>query len=101
MNHEPPLSDAGVESENLDVLAPGVLGYAVEADGMIYIPVIVAEREGSGDVGRFLDSLSPRCAIPCVISERLLGMLDRRGWVPSQEFDENVGEEVLVYRRPA
>ena len=71
-------------------LAPGVRGFAVEQSGEVWIPVIVAEVEGSGAVGRFLDSLSPRCVIPCVFNPRLMGMLARRGWVPTFADD---GEE--------
>ena len=61
-------------------LAPGVYGYAVEADGEIWLPYIRAAREGSGAVGRFLDRLPANAAIPNVVSSRLLGMLRRRGW---------------------
>ncbi|MGC2234243.1 MAG: hypothetical protein WBA09_22270 [Candidatus Acidiferrum sp.] len=62
-------------------LALGVLGVAYEAGGLIYIPLIMAAREGSGDVGRFLDRLSARCRIISVTSARLAGMLMRRGWI--------------------
>lgn len=87
-SYEPPTvpvnSEAIIGEEGL--LAPGVRGYAVESEGKVWIPVIYAEKEGSGDVGRFLDSLSPRCAVPTVTSSRLMGMLARRGFVP--EFGE-------------
>lgn len=63
-------------------LAPGVIGCAAEINGEIIIPMIVAEKKGNGDVGRFLDSLSPRCVIQSVCSERLKGMLLRRGFQP-------------------
>jgi hypothetical protein len=61
-------------------LAPGVKGHTFVKGAVIFIPLIVAEREGSGDVGRFLDRLSARCIIMSVSSERLRGMLARRGW---------------------
>lgn len=87
MNYEPPLSEMGsscVPGEE-ELIAPGVRGYAVESKGKIGIPLIIAEKEGNGDVGRFLDSLSPRCVIPSVTSPRLMGMLARRGWIPAFE----------------
>ena len=63
-------------------LAPGVQGFAFRSkDGnLIVIPMIVAEHEGNGDVGRFLDRLSARCVIMAVTSKRLEGMLERRGY---------------------
>ena len=80
--YEPPLTDPSVLRECLlnGALAPGVTGVALASDKYIYIPSIFAEREGSGDVGRFLDSLSPRCLIVLVTSDKLRGMLVRRGW---------------------
>lgn len=75
-------------------LAQGVKGFAFEEDGLILIPLIVAEREGSGDVGRFLDRLSPRCRIVTCTSARLAGMLARRGW--KKHRDEEYGD---IWRR--
>jgi hypothetical protein len=63
-------------------LAPGVRGWAVERDGEIFIEQLKAEVEGNGDVGRFLDSLPENCVIWNVVSDRLEGMLRRRGWRP-------------------
>jgi hypothetical protein len=80
-------------------LAPGVLGYTVEADGVLYIPVIMAEEEGSGDVGRYLDSL-PRdrtVKVPGVQSDRLRGMLERRGFEADQEWAPEFEEYVEVF----
>ncbi len=77
---------------DLDILAPGVRGYAVVVGGCAYIPLIRAEHEGSGDVGRFLDSLPSGVKIPNVTSRRLLGMLQRRGF---DETDEG-GMDVWV-----
>jgi hypothetical protein len=84
VHYEPPLSKEGspLIPGQEGLLAPGVRGYAILADGKICIPLIIAEREGSGDVGRFLDSLSPRCVVPNVTSPRLAGMLMRRGFAP-------------------
>lgn len=61
-------------------LGVGVDGLAFFQKGTIYIPLIIAHRPGSGDVGRFLDRLSSRCRIVDVVSERLREMLGRRGW---------------------
>lgn len=82
----------------LPLLAPGVRGWAIEQGARIAIPMMIAERPGSGDVGRFLDSLSARCVIPCVISIRLEGMLWRRGFRPTVERDE-AGDLIDVWRR--
>lgn len=93
--YEPPLSREGspLIPGQEGLLALGVRGYAMEHLGKIYIPLIVAEKEGSGDVGRFLDSLSPRCVVVSVTSPRLAGMLMRRGFSP--QFDG----EADVWRR--
>ena len=56
-------------------------GYAILKDDTIYIPVVAAEHEGAGDVGRFLDAVSPRCVFPSVFNPRLEGMLRRRGFM--------------------
>ena len=75
-------------------LAPGVRGYALRAHGAVYIPLIVAECEGRGDVGRFLDRLPAHTTfrIPAVVSGRLRGMLERRGWAVRHEDNVLFGE---------
>lgn len=84
MNYEPPIVAEQDTSESFwscnCELAPGVLGFAFMRDNEIHIPVVVAVTEGSGDVGRFLDSLSERCVVVSVVSTRLAGMLERRGF---------------------
>jgi len=80
-------------------LAPGVLGVAVEHDGCTWYPAIVAEREGAGDVGRWLDSLPATARIPCVTSVRLRGMLKRRGWRDEWPRVPEINEFVDVWRR--
>lgn len=87
MTREPPTVPNGSACDEYE-LAPGVHGYAVEHAGAIYIPVIHAQREGAGAVGRFLDSLSSRCRIPNVVSPQLAGMLQRRGWKAQTEETE-------------
>jgi hypothetical protein len=95
-SYEPPLTRAGstLIPGQEGTLAPGVRGYAILSNGLIYIPLIIAEKEGSGDVGRFLDSLSPRCVIPNVISSPLSGMLRRRGWRPYFDGEAYVWERL-------
>jgi len=81
--YEPPISTHPMPSRAwhpTTKLAPGVWGYTFECEGKIFIPLIVAEKEGSGDVGRFIDRLSAKCVIMDVTSKRLEGMLLRRGW---------------------
>jgi len=67
-------------------LAPGVFGFLREFIGpnthTIEIASLRAAHEGNGDVGRYLDSLpkDQTVVVPLVTSERLAGMLDRRGY---------------------
>lgn len=100
-NYEPLLSE---EWEDIigygNPIAPGVQGYAILKDNLIFIPLINAMREGSGDVGRFLDSLSSRCVIVNVTSDRLRGMLIRRKWKLSYVQDEWFKSEVDVWLSP-
>jgi hypothetical protein len=84
----------------LPVLAPGVRGYAMESDGAIYIPVIIADNPGSGDVGRYLDGLPPdrTIRVPNLTSEILEGMLRRRNFDVIVELAPN-GDKVDVWER--
>lgn len=104
MNYEPPLSQPDKEPKPVwevgsEMLFPGVRGYAMEHQGLIYIPLIVAEHKGNGDVGRFLDALSPRCRIVSVTNKRLQGMLERRGWTADYEMCE--GDAVDIWKKGA
>lgn len=65
-------------------LAEGVRGYDMEHEGMLYIPLVIAETPGSGAVGRYLDALprSRTIRFPNVMNRRLMGMLYRRGFTP-------------------
>lgn len=79
-------------------------GYAIEdKDGSIYIPVLWMRKPGTGEGSAFLDSL-PRdrtIKVPGVMSARLRGMLERRGFRPESEWAPEFGEYVEVYvRRP-
>jgi hypothetical protein len=77
-------------------IAPGVYGYAFSVFGRVFIPTIIAVREGSGDVGRFLDRLTRRCTIMCVQSDRLRGMLVRRGWKYTMEPSDDGDVDMWV-----
>ena len=82
----------------LDLLGPGVRGYAQEHRGELWVSVVWAEREGSGDVGRWLDTLPKDRTVVFsrVLSARLAGMLDRRGFRPEVVLaDVQGGQEVL------
>jgi hypothetical protein len=82
-SYEPPISKGEMPTKAWQPtmqLAPGVRGYTFRKGKLIIIPLILAEKEGSGDVGRFLDRLSANCVIMSVTSERLAGMLERRGY---------------------
>lgn len=82
-SYEPPISAHPFPTKAWHAttqLASGVRGFTFKQGELIFIPLILAEREGSGDVGRFLDRLSARCVIIDVTSKRLEGMLLRRGF---------------------
>lgn len=66
----------------MDDLAPGVRGYTMVDGDTIYVPVILATEEGSGAVGRFVDSLptDKTVVFSSTLSDRLAGMLTRRGF---------------------
>lgn len=86
-------------------IAPGVWGYTMEEEGALWIPVLVAERPGQGNVGRYLDSL-PRdrtIKVPNVLSSRLAGMLARRGFMACEEACQidGVAECVEIWVREA
>ena len=91
-SYEPPLSRAGTvltvgkEPE----IYPGVRGYAMEHKGLIYIPMVFGQ--GDGQVGKFLDALSPRCRMVNVISSTLRGMLQRREWRMQVEDEVDIWE---------
>ncbi len=87
---------------NLEQLAPGVRGYTMTSeDGSVYVPVVVAMNPGHGDVGRYIDSLPKDKTVkfPTVISARLEGMLKRRGFTLTREWDPNFEEWAEVYVR--
>ncbi len=92
-----------LDPRNPGVLAPGVQGYTVRTNGTLYVPLVIADRPGNGDVGRFLDSLPLELPIvvPGVVSQRLASMLFRRGYRVGWEWFESAEEWVeCFYREP-
>jgi hypothetical protein len=94
----------------LTQLAPGVVGYDVDHEGELWIPVIHAENPGAGDVGRYLDSLPTdrTVVVPNVINGQLAEMLERRGFqhtmkaIEDKDVEESLGEEAVeVWERAA
>lgn len=86
----------------LDVLAPGVYGKRFAGPEGTYFPIIYAAQAGSGAVSRFLDAL-PKDRVmkfPCVVSSRLQGMLQRRGFRRTLEWSPEAEEYVDVWVRP-
>jgi hypothetical protein len=77
-------------------IALGVRGHTFKKDGDIYIPLIIAEHEGSGDLDRFLDQLPTHCVVVSVTEPHLENMLVRRGFIKKMLSN---GED--EWRRPA
>lgn len=88
------------------LIAPGVRGYMIDEGEALWVPLVVSEHPGTGDVSRFLDAL-PRdrtVKFPTIISPRLEGMLARRGFLRSVEDVEIAGwgiESIEVWTRIA
>lgn len=64
-------------------LAPGVRGIVREEPHQVVVGFLLATNPGNGDVGRYLDQLQRRAKAVVVVecmSERLQGMLQRRGF---------------------
>lgn len=82
-------------------IAPGVRGVVFDTGNGIYVPLVSAERPGSGDVAKWLDGLprDRRVVFPNVISARLAEMLRKRGFVETTEFAPEFGEHVDIMER--
>ena len=82
-------------------LADGVLGYSADTDHGLYIPFIMAEVQGDGRVGKYLDSLprDRRVVFPTILSMRLAEMLIRRGFHSDIEWSEDAGEHIEIMER--
>jgi hypothetical protein len=91
-----------IEIGNEPFIAPGVRGYTVDNGRKgLYVPLVIAENEGSGDVGRYLDSLPKdrRVVFPNVLSKRLVGMLSRRGFTRGSEWGGEMWGVVDIWVR--
>lgn len=67
---------------DLEQLAPGVQGYTLDLEGQLWVPLVISEDPGQGNVSRYLDNLPRNRTVrfPNVISPRLERMLERRGF---------------------
>lgn len=76
------MSLAEIFQEDTTRIAPGVLGVLYEEPGALIVNYVRAEQEGSGAVGRWLDAIPKALTVRviAVTSERLVGMLERRGF---------------------
>lgn len=87
--------------DQLPEVAPGVLGFIRDmVEGPLIIPMVIAKHQGAGDVGRWLDGLAQdrTIIVPAVVSDRLAGMLLRRGFQERDCYaaDENEMTDCLV-----
>jgi hypothetical protein len=69
-------------------LSPGVIGAGYSPEpGVFILEMIEASQQGNGNVGRYVGELQSRyhtILVPAVISPRLAGMLERRGFVEGE-----------------
>lgn len=94
-----------VRVKTVDLAAP-LQGYiCTEEISRVYLPAIASLEPDEGHVGRYLGVLQDsydEVIVPGVVSPKLAGMLDRRGYRRetqfSPAFDENV--ECYVWRKP-
>lgn len=88
-------------------LKPPLRGYmTTETLKVAYLPAVMSDEQGAGHVGRLLLELQDAydvVIVPGIVSDRLRGMVQRRGYHPethySREMDEYV--ECWVYRKSA
>jgi hypothetical protein len=82
----------------MPVIWPGVLGVWFDEPEGIYVASVYAIKQGNGDVGRMIDAMPKdrRIVFTTVISERLEGMLFRRGYQQLTEYYEDEPYSVMV-----
>ena len=76
-------------------LARGVRGLVIQRDDHLEIRSILATNPRQpGAVGRYLDGLAHdrSIVVPAVVSDRLAGMLERRGFVRQLWWDDTMPE---------
>lgn len=80
-----------------DLEAP-LSGYVIErTDRVAYLPAIISAEPGAGHVRDLLATLVAThdvVVVPCVVSERLRGMLERRDFHPETHYAQEIGEHV-------
>lgn len=82
MDLDPTQMDRDDACLTLSEIYPGVHGAIHMMGDVLFINEIWAKVEGSGQVGKYLDSLEGVVIVDSVLSKRLLGMLQRRGYKP-------------------
>lgn len=93
---------AGLRSRCVPV-APGVLAYVETIAGAVIVRgVIATDPRIPGAVGAWLDALPTdrTVLVPAVVSPRLAGMLERRGFYPHLWVDPGVGFDNAAMVRP-
>lgn len=86
-------------------LKPPLRGYFVShVERVAYLPAILSDEEGQGHAGRLLLELQDShdvVVVPSVVSERLAGMLGRRGYHVELHYAVSMCEHVecWVWRR--
>lgn len=86
------------------MVAPGVLAFVNDLRDLniTVIPAVIAMHEGNGDVGRWIDGLPRHRAIAFIEvgSDRLRGMLTRRGYIDAKMQVQDVGPADCMIRWP-
>jgi hypothetical protein len=95
---------AGLRATCRPTTIEGCLAFVEEGhEALIVRGVLAAEPRVPGAVGRWLDLLPRDVAVivPAVVSGRLAGMLERRGFRPHLWMDPGVGFDNAAMRREA
>lgn len=82
-------------------LAPPLIGYiCTEEVSRVYLPAIYSMEPDKGNVGRYLTTLQEtfdEVVVPAVISPKLAGMLERRGYKIEKHWASEISEHVDCY----
>lgn len=90
-----PSSEGVIDFADIPEIADGVHGIWFDKPDGLYVVAVHADQPGQGCVGRMLDHDLPagrRIVFSTVLSSVLRGMLERRGFVEVNLFDEEIGE---------
>lgn len=86
-------------------LVPPLSGYVcTEEISRVYLPAIFSLEPGRGHVGRYLKVLQEtfdEVVVPGVVSPKLAGMLERRGYMVERHWAPELSEHVdcFVWRK--